>query len=113
MARHRSLPYRASLVLLVLVGLLLSSFATATPTLECGGWGRKLLVTAPRVSPDTRSSPGSQQEMVIGGWRWGPASAAVCRGPTRTRLTTSTAQQVRTYVRILSALPVAALRPCA
>ncbi|KAF8735671.1 hypothetical protein HU200_011454 [Digitaria exilis] len=70
MARHRSLPYRASLVLLVLVGLLLSSFATATPTLECGGWGRKLLVTAPRVSPDTRSSSGSQQEMVIGGWRW-------------------------------------------
>ncbi|RCV06302.1 hypothetical protein SEVIR_1G152900v4 [Setaria viridis] len=74
MARHRLLPRRASLVvLLLLVGLLLSSStvarAVATPTPESHRWSRKLLVTAPRVSPDTRSS-GSKQEMDVSGWRW-------------------------------------------
>ncbi|CAL5058389.1 unnamed protein product [Urochloa decumbens] len=77
MARHRLLPPHASLVLLLLVGLLLSSSSTvaravATPTPESHRWiSRKLLVTAPRVSPDTRSSSGSQQqEMDVGGRRW-------------------------------------------
>ncbi|CAL4888013.1 unnamed protein product [Urochloa decumbens] len=77
MARHRLLPCRASLLLLLLVGLLLSSSSTvaravATPTPESHRWSRKLLVTAPRVSPDTRSSSGSQQQqqMDVGAWRW-------------------------------------------
>ncbi|CAN6251468.1 unnamed protein product [Urochloa humidicola] len=78
MARHRLLPHRGNLVpLLLLTLLLLSSSSTvaravATPTPESHGWSRKLLVTAPRVSPDTRSSSGSQkqqQEMDVGGWR--------------------------------------------
>ncbi|CAN6272597.1 unnamed protein product [Urochloa humidicola] len=77
MARHRLLPYRASLVpLLLLIVLLLSSSSTVaraveTPAPESNGWSRKLLVTAPRVSPDTRSSSGSQQkqEMDVGEWR--------------------------------------------
>ncbi|CAN6238068.1 unnamed protein product [Urochloa humidicola] len=77
MARHRLLPHRASLVpVLVFILLLLSSSsamarAVATPTPESHRWSRKLLVTAPRVSPDTRSSSGSQrQEMDAGVWRW-------------------------------------------
>ena len=103
MARHRLVRHRASLALL-LIGLLLSSSSTAARAIETTRTmaratkesysyprSRKLLVTAPRVSPDTRPS-GSQQEMDVGGQRRsgvpGPASAAVCRGPTRTRLTT-------------------------
>ena len=80
MARHRLVRHRKSLVLL-LIGLLLSSSTTAarsigttrtTARATTEGYSyprsRKLLVTAPRVSPDTRPS-GSQQEMDVGGWR--------------------------------------------
>ncbi|PUZ75713.1 hypothetical protein GQ55_1G226900 [Panicum hallii var. hallii] len=80
MARHRLVRHRASLVLL-LIGLLLSSSSTAARAIETTRTtarattesysyprSRKLLVTAPRVSPDTRPS-GSQQEMDVGGWR--------------------------------------------
>ncbi|KAJ1265560.1 hypothetical protein BS78_08G085200 [Paspalum vaginatum] len=62
-----------SLVLLLLLALLVSSSTStavaATPTLESysySRWSRKLLVTAPRVSPETR------QDMDVGSWRRTP-----------------------------------------
>jgi hypothetical protein len=70
MARHRLLPHRASLVvLLLLVGLLLSTSSAVTSTLESHRLSQKLLVTGPRVSPLSRPSGSSQQEMDVGGWR--------------------------------------------
>ncbi|KAL6640257.1 hypothetical protein ACP70R_022106 [Stipagrostis hirtigluma subsp. patula] len=74
MARLRSL-HRATLVPILLVLLLMSLSAvaattTTTTTIEsCSQLrSRKLLVTVPRVSPETPSEA-RQQEMVVGGRR--------------------------------------------
>ncbi|GJM84946.1 hypothetical protein PR202_ga00662 [Eleusine coracana subsp. coracana] len=72
-SRLRPSTHRASLVSVLLVLLVSSSTvtATATATVPEQYRTRKLLVTAPRVSPETTSLTGAQQEqeMDVGGWR--------------------------------------------
>ncbi|GJN20991.1 hypothetical protein PR202_gb08436 [Eleusine coracana subsp. coracana] len=68
---RRPSTHRASLVSVLLVLLVSSSTVTATTsaTPNYQYQSRKLLVTEPRVSPETTSLTGAQQEMDASRWR--------------------------------------------